>query len=361
MPQGNQPPVAVVGAGAIAESEHLPVLRALKRPTVVVDPNLERARALAAKFHAVGAEANHKGLAGRAAAAIVSAPHRLHAPIAIDLLGQGLHVLVEKPMAVTGADCDRMIDAANTANRVLAVGLMRRQLTGHRWLKAALQAGFLGEIRTFRFLEGGPFNWPLKSPDLWSREKSAGGVLLDTGAHTLDQLIWWLGEPELISYQDDNLGGVEADCEMKLRLANGAVGTVSLSRTRKLPGTAVIEGERGRVRVELSTNRITAEPISLLDQDIGGHSGRSFPGQSFNALHRRQMESFLAAVDSAAPPTVDAIEGAKSVRLMEACYAARQPLNLPWLTPASPARAAARSTAASRYVPDASGLAQDSS
>jgi predicted dehydrogenase len=324
--------IAVVGAGAIAEMEHLPTLSSLGRQaSILVDPSLDRIRALAKRFKIPAVESDHNALGGKVEAAIVAAPHRFHADIAIDLLNQGIHILVEKPMAITGRDCDRMIDAARASGRLLTVGLMRRQLTSHQWLKAALDGQILGEITGFRFLEGGLFGWPLKSADLWSPTKSGGGVLLDTGAHTLDQLIWWLGEPDLVSYRDDNLGGVEAECEIALRLKNGGTGLVALSRTRVLPGIAIIEGTRGRIQVELFKNRIVADPDNLLDAEFGGSTGRQQRPESFRDLYRRQLEAFLNAVDSGGPAPVDGVEAAKSVRLMEACYLARQPLDLPWL------------------------------
>ena len=74
---------------------------------------------------------------------------------------------------------------------------------------------------------------------------------LNYGVHVLDLLLWWLGDYTDVAFFDDAVGGVEANCEMKLRLRSGSHGIVEIGRMRKLRNTCLIEGELGAVEIEL--------------------------------------------------------------------------------------------------------------
>jgi predicted dehydrogenase len=65
--------------------------------------------------------------------------------------------------------------------------------------------------------EGGQFDWPVRSTGYFTRAQSGGGVLQDIGTHVLDLLAWWFGEPEALLYEDDAMGGVEANCRIRVR------------------------------------------------------------------------------------------------------------------------------------------------
>src|SRR4051794_39425130 len=99
--------IAVVGCGAVAQIHHLPALAASENAEAVllVDNDESRARALAERFGVPGVTTDFREIPGRADAAIVALPNNLHAPVAIELLRRGVPVLVEKPMAMTSAQC----------------------------------------------------------------------------------------------------------------------------------------------------------------------------------------------------------------------------------------------------------------
>jgi predicted dehydrogenase len=325
------PRLAIVGCGAVTEQRHLPALAALDvRAALLVDPNLARAEELAAQFRAGAAAADYADYLDLIDGAIVASPAASHARIAGALLTRGIHVLVEKPMALTAADGAAMVAAARQGRAVLAVGLMRRFLRAARWTKSAIDAGLLGRIESFDVREGSPYAWPVASPTTFQRHAAGGGVLSDTGAHTLDLITWWLGELTVASYRDDNFGGVEADCEMTLRTAGGAEGVVELSRTRRLRCTAIIRGSAGEIEVSVYKNQITARPASLL-------RGCRLEPQSFDDLFVLQLRDWMRAFSSGRPH-VSGQSALPSIALIESCYRRRAPLDLPWLetTPVCP-------------------------
>ncbi|HEX3556956.1 MAG TPA: Gfo/Idh/MocA family oxidoreductase [Thermoanaerobaculia bacterium] len=246
--------LAVVGCGAVAAIHHLPAISLCRSAevAVLVDADAGRARDLAARFGVAETATDHRSLAGRVDAAIVAVPNSLHAPVTIELLRQGLHVLVEKPMAVTVPECDAMIAAAEAARAVLAVGLEFRFFDFSLLVRNLLRDGLLGKIRRFEMHLGVIPRWPFATDFLLRKETAGGGVLADLGVHVLDLLLWWLGDWADVEYRDDAQGGLESDCELLLACRSGETGavrgTVEISRTHSLSNTCFFEGERASLR-----------------------------------------------------------------------------------------------------------------
>lgn len=104
-----------------------------------------------------------------------------------------MHVLCVKPLACTLNEANQMVAAAQTADRLLAVGLFRRFFPALQTIKALVAGGALGTPTSFHFAEGGAFNWPAASASFFQKQHSQGGVLLDLGVHLLDLSCWWFG------------------------------------------------------------------------------------------------------------------------------------------------------------------------
>ena len=80
--------------------------------------------------------------------------------------------------------------------------MLRRYLWVARWTKALLESGTLGEVNYFEAREGLVFNSDPSTDALLRPDMAGGGVLIDTGAHTLDLLVWWFSEVESLQYRD---------------------------------------------------------------------------------------------------------------------------------------------------------------
>jgi len=324
--------IGVIGAGAAAEGIHLPALARLAgiETVAIVDPARDRAEHVRRTFGVASSYGDYRDAIPHIDAAILGIPHQLHAPVAIDLLNAGVHVLVEKPMALTTAECDAMIDAAERSRTLLAVGLLRRFAPTLRWTKDALVAGLLGQIRAFDVQEGMVFRWPVKSAAMFS--PTCGGVSSDLGAHVLDLLLWWFGDCASLQYWDDAAGGVEADAVIELEMASGVTGRVELSRSRDLRNSCIIRGERGTLEVGTKTNStIQLTPASGHATLAGRAAAPNQPSPGNLAdLFAWQMADFVRAVGTRTAPTVTGHEGRRSVGLIEACYRQRQPLVFPF-------------------------------
>lgn len=347
--KGHFPPLAVIGCGGVARERHLPALARLGwRPRLLVDSRVERAMELARRYKAGRAAAEVSELtAGEVTAALVATNAASHAAICQPLLARGIHVFVEKPMAVSPAEARAMVTAAVEARVCLAVGLMRRFLFVNRWVKALIDSGGLGRIESFDVREGESYRQHSGSPALasryahgageyspafWSLAAAGGGQLLETGSHTLDTLLWWLGDGRPVGYRDDSLGGVESDALVELELHNGASGVVEVSRTRDLRNTAIITGRRGRVEVALHRNEIVAAcPAELRDFQLEGRSGASMPEENMRRdLFPRELDDWRRAIISGGQPFVSGESALPAVAVIDRCYRIRRPLRRQW-------------------------------
>lgn len=354
--------VAVVGCGAMSRDFHLPVLAGHNgvRIAALVDRDTVRAGELARAYGVPLVLADAKSLDPTTVdAALVATPPFHHAPCTIDLTNKGIHVLVEKPMALTRADAESMVKAAERTGVVLAVGLFRRLFPSMRLLKSLIASGHLGRPVGFDIEAGSVYGWPLTTLANLRKDQGGGGVFLDIAPHTLDQLLYVLpGVPELIEYRDNARGGIESDCELRLRIRTDdgtpVPGRMELSRTRKLRNTIRIDCERGSF--ELSSGEryhVGVKPNGLpLSDDPGGvrayqlqarwEGEREAPGF---AAYREQFDDFLAAIRAKRKPRLSGESAVPVVGFIEECYRAVQPLPEPWVeeglvpaTPKSPGR-----------------------
>jgi predicted dehydrogenase len=321
--------LAMIGCGRAAESLHLPsaALSTGVETSVLVDVDLGRARALADAYGVAEVRETPAEVAGLADVAVVALPHHLHAPVTRELLEAGLHVLVEKPLALSAEECGELAALAERTGRTLAVGMVRRRFPGARLVKQALESRLLGELQRVRVREGSPFSWRVAS-DFTFRRETGGGVLADSGVHALDLLGWWFGQPRLVAYRDDAAGGVEAECEIELSLPGDVPATVELSRIRELENSVRIVGSRGTLEASLAF----AGEIRL-DLGVEPLVGSARPERSYHNVREifiEQLEDFVNAVRTGGRPLVDARSACLGVELMERCRASREQLRFPW-------------------------------
>ncbi len=326
--------IGLIGCGAVTERSHMPALLSAGERlqiTAVVDRNPARAE-LVSKLCGAAAYTEIAEAIPHIDAAIVALPHFLHAPASIQLLTAGKHVLVEKPMAVSSAECGNMIAASKQTGAILCVAQMRRFGPAVVAAKHLLASGAIGKILRWTMLEGNIYNWPVASDFFFRRETAGGGVLMDGGAHTFDMLLWFFGPVKEFTYFDDAFGGVEADCEVHLTMHNGSEGYVELSRTRSLPGVLEVEGSVGRLVLDPYNNQcaLMVPPFGAkLPLTVTGDY-TPFGHDITGALFVLQLDDWLSSIEQKGDPLVTGEEGRRAVDFIEACYARRQPLVKPW-------------------------------
>jgi predicted dehydrogenase len=350
--------VALIGCGAVSTVLHAPALDSLAsegllETVALVDPDPDRTSKIGKTLSGARQYRDINAMLADITPdmAIIATPHWLHAPLTVSCVESGIHVLCEKPLAVTTTDCDRMIEAAERAGCVLAVGHFRRFFPSCQMIRDILRAGLLGAVQSFRFLEGERYDWPAQSAFYFKREQAGGGVLLDAGAHTIDLLLWWLGDAAEVEYQDDAMGEVEANCKLHMRMASGAEGMVRLSQDWPLPNRYVIQCEKGWIaylydvvdRVQWGLrNSDWGLNAEIRTMAAGSRAGLPELGSSvprFLDYYALQLRNVIAAIRGTEPLKVSVKDARKAVALIEKCYRTRKLLEMPWLDDAEIRRA----------------------
>lgn len=338
--------LAVIGCGAMTRENLLPVLSGHEGVNVVslVDVNEAVARKLGDAYGISSVLTSPDGLdTSMVDAVIIATPPAFHCPQTVALAGRGLHVFVEKPMATTLADARQMMDAARRAGVTLTVGLYRRLLPSTRLLRGLLESGLLGAPRSVDIEEGGEYGWPLASLANLTPRLGGGGVLIDIGSHVLDVLQFVLpGDARLVSYADDSRGGVETDSLLSLTIANGGREMpcrVALSRSRRLRNSIRIECERGVL--ELARGEFATVQVRFNDAVVRDPIGDVRPVGITGAwadedapigyqVFRAEIDDWLTAVRTGAPPVLSAETALETVRLIEDAYRSRTLIKEPW-------------------------------
>lgn len=249
--------VGVIGAGGIARS-HMNAIEVNDniRLAAVMDVDSDQAGAAAAEFGASAYTDLERLLDdARVEAVHVCTPHALHADQVVAAAAAGKHVLVEKPMALTIADCDRMIDACNRAGKVLMVGQVMRYYPINRAIRKMIADGAIGQVGHLIRRRYSYFN-PTPSGNArrhWYLDLEMGGicVLYCFGPHEYDILPWYLDSPVTQVY------------------AQGSEST-DLYRGQKDSYTAMMTHENGAVSVLSQT---VVSHTGAHDQYIVGSAG----------------------------------------------------------------------------------------
>lgn len=126
----------------------------------------------------------------------ITLPTFLHEQVAVQCLNSGLHVLCEKPMALTTESCERMIEAAERNGKQLLIGQCLRFWPAYVYLKETVESGKFGQATAGYFFRGG--GTPTYGPWLLQKEKS-GGALMDMHVHDADMVNWLFGLPQAVS------------------------------------------------------------------------------------------------------------------------------------------------------------------
>jgi predicted dehydrogenase/nucleoside-diphosphate-sugar epimerase len=340
--------VAVIGCGRISQELHLPILAGHERIRLaaLVDRDLQRAQDLAkgygvARVVTDAAELDQEEID----AAVVATPPFHHAPCAIALMRRGIHVLVEKPMATSYADAAAMVQAAEESGVMLAVGFFRRLMPSMRMLKALVDSAWLGRPMGFQVEGGGLYDWPAATLGNMRKDWAGGGVLIDFGSHMLDLLHYLFeGPAEVLEYRDNALGGIEADCSMRLQFSHGGraiTGTVELARTRKVGNLIRIACERGTMEYQISQRyqiRITPYDLQLTDPLQGRPCACSLqanwvdePETPWYETVRAEIDDWLHAIHTGHEAQLSGRSALPTVKLIDDCYCQRLPLAEPWV------------------------------
>jgi len=342
--------IALVGCGAISESFYGPAILAISAEdhltvSCLVDPDPQRLSVLGAIFpSALQLTSLERIQSGEADLAVVASPQRFHAEQSIRLLTQGLHVLCEKPLASNLSEAEEMVKIATQNERLLAVGLFRRFFPITQFTSDLISGEDLGKPIRFSWSEGGVFDWPAATSSFFLKGSSTGGVFADLGAHVLDLLLYWFGPVADFAYQDDAMGGLEANASLHLRFGSGVSGQLRLSRDTAIPSSVWIEFERGilwfqsgtagEVTLHFKHSKLVAKSnlYAKASQQIPSHLAPGDQARTYAQSFMEQIRNLCRAIRGEEDLLVPASEALASISLIEQCYAGRTLMKMPWLS-----------------------------
>jgi predicted dehydrogenase len=220
--------IGVVGAGAIAQLTHLPLLSRMRgaKLVAVCDNDRAKARALADRFDIEDTYNDIEDLldAGELQAVVVATPNHLHEPHVLSALAAGVDVLCERPVAMTARGVERIVNAAERAKRKVLVANNHRFRSDVQALAAFLRGGELGKLTGIRagayHFRRGEQGWRQR------RAEAGGGAFFDYGVPLLDLALWLSDFPEaerVVAHMDRGVGknAVEDAMLVQLTCAGG--------------------------------------------------------------------------------------------------------------------------------------------
>ena len=264
---------------------------------------------------------------------IIGSPSGLHAAQGIAAARHGLHVLTEKPIEISIARADVLIEAAKQSKVQLGVIFQDRRKPHIRQLKNWIDQGLLGKIL---FVDA-RVKW-YRPPEYYAGSRwrgthalDGGGALINQGVHTVDLLLWLLGDVVRVQARTaTQLHKIEAEdtAVATLEFASGALGTFHAT-TAAYPGyprRVEITGTEGTVILEhdriIAANLRNAPAAAIESAPLDENLSSSTATVSDFRGHQSVLEDFLQAIEQNRAPACDGLEARRSLALIEAIYRA---------------------------------------
>jgi predicted dehydrogenase len=341
--------IGLFGYGKVAEL-HAKAIQALPNGTLaaVCGRNRERRDAFAAKW-GIASRETPAGMVKNDGvdAVIVSTPHPQHCAATVAALEAGCHVIVEKPMAVSIAECERMIAAAETAGRQLSVMSQRRWFPACVRIKKAIEEGKIGKPMLLQVTILGWRDEQYYKSDPWRGkwDTEGGGILINQAAHQIDLMHWLMGGIAEVKGFVSNINHpyieVEDSAVAAIRFTSGGMGSVLVSNSQK-PGIYAkvqVHGSSGAsVGVQTDGGAMFIAGMSgIVDppvNDLWTIPGEESLLEQFRAedtaffktidatvyFFTLQLEDFCRAIIDNGVPAVSAFDGMESVKFITDMY-----------------------------------------
>lgn len=330
---------AIVGAGLIAGKKHIPAFvkhRSKVELVALCDLNQEGARKLAEQFGIPRVYADLGEMIEKEKPDLVDicTPPQTHVKLAIEAMKRGCNVLIEKPMALTVAECDQIVSAAHEYSVKVCVG--HSDLFYYPFMEARelLAKGTIGELRGMRIFLSTPTNYMTSQENHWAH-KLPGGVIGESGPHVVYMTLAFINPVRRVSVDalkildfpwskyDDyriNLIGDHAACSVTLSYTTdqwaarvdlmGSKGILSLD----LEGMYLVNSRRPTLR---------PVPVALSILSESGQTFRSLMSKGmrlaagkYDNTHDIIVERFVDAIANGTPSPVSAEEGREAVRVL---------------------------------------------
>ena len=319
----------ILGCGMIA-SIHADAIKNIEGATLVgvADNNLEFAQKFAFKHSVLAFDSYEQMLGSDIDVVCVCTPSCFHAQNAIDALDNGKHVVVEKPMALSVEDADRVEEASKRNGKLVTVISQLRFSKDVIRLKEYVESGAFGKISlctlTMKYYRSKEYfassNWK------GTLKFDGGGALMNQGIHGVDLMQYVMGGVKSVSGKIGTLCHsveVEDTAVATVEFISGALGVIVAS-TCAYPGfdrKLEIHGEKGyAILTENNLEKLMVEGKEVKLDAFEKSNTASDPTALASAMHQKQIENLLLAIDGKAQVLVDCSEGKKAVKIITDIY-----------------------------------------
>lgn len=293
----------------------------------VCDLDEKRCKEIAQEYDVPQIFTNHRKMleSSEIDAVSVCLPNFLHAPISIDALNAGKHVLCEKPPARTAQEAQAMADAADKNKRVLMYALVQRFGGNAQFLRKMIDNGELGEIYfgkagyvRRRGIPIGREGWFV------DKARSGGGALIDIGVHALDCIWWLMGSPKPVAIMGaayskfGNLvpKGVNYDVDdatfAQIRFENDAAIVLEATWALNLPGSGYVQIAGTKAGAQLN-------PLTIYTEENGKEINKTPKCPSVNSFNE-ETAHFVSCILDGSEPISSARQGVTLMQMLDGIY-----------------------------------------
>ena len=324
--------IAFAGTGYIAAVHARAAQQAGAQLAAVITDRQDLAEEFTARFHIPAAYPTLEAMlqAGKVDALVVCTPNVHHAPISTAALKQGVHVLLEKPMAMNASEAQEILTASRDSGAALMVGHCWRFDNEVNWLKEHTQSGQIGRIvRTKGY--GVHTAW---GPSGWFSEKklAGGGALIDMGIHAIDTARDLLGDPQPTSvYARLATNYIEGDVDdtgvLIITWDGGAVSYVESGWWQPHadgPEAATQLYGTGGFGAVFPTRLILTRPEKKGQELVSPDYLHPRSDHSPQEMYDRQMACFLDCIRTRRTPSPGGEEGLVNMKIIDAAYLSSQ-------------------------------------
>lgn len=272
---GDKIKVGIIGCGRAAGKLHLPALQKMQTVEVILlaDVDEKQLNSVADDFGIDERYTDYQKLLQKSQVDVVAvlAPVQFHVPIAIAALDAGKHVFLEKPLALTLEDADKLINHASKSEKKIVIGFNLRK---HRLIEQArkmVQDGKLGEIEAIRSSWTSAIRYQQDIPDWRNNSQLGGGALFEIGVHHFD--LWrYLLDSEVAQIQaySKKENGINTTVSLSGKMANGLPVSGFFSEQTSNANEIEILGRKGRLRISIyEFDGLSFDPIMSVPGGMG--------------------------------------------------------------------------------------------
>jgi len=334
--------ILIIGAGNIFQTSHLPcfsnlgiTIAGVVEPSTAVVNDLKKILPANTSYYTTIAEVD----LSKIKYALVASPAGFHYNLIKELAKFNIHILCEKPIAITAAQANELYEIYTTNKGSLQIGFQRRFYPTNIFIKKLIADKTYGNLSHINIWGG--WNAKGKLPQsILNKAVSGGGIMLDYGVHFTDTLLYWSNGIELVDYFDDNHGGIEVNAvsvfKLKLNQFVQPAAKAYYSWTNQMSNTIqlwfddamIISGVNNPTVLEVvRINNQIIDTRKVLTRETIDVSGTGYKG----AVTAQWDEFFQKAEGTLTTPPISNLKDAvTAVNITEECYSLRKELTFNW-------------------------------